>query len=183
MATMTEQKRGGGIPKTGSIDPLIDDPTKRQFDEEGFEIRYERVDGAWVGFSMKPYPDGRDAQGVYHAGADERPLYWNPIYPGGEMRWRSPHLNSMGFQPTIQKEQWTDGVYRPRNDWELHMTREWMMRSLPGCNDPEQWRGVNHPEGPTGEWRCQCTWHTGNWKAFHAHRRYLRHQESMSDFT
>ncbi len=158
------------LPVTATIDPLIADPTKRHYDDEGHEIRYERVNGEWVGFSLKPYPE------------DQRPLYWNPIYPGGEMRWRSPHQNGMGFQPTIQKERWIDGKFEPRNAWEEHMTREWMKSSLVGCNDPDIWKGINHPEGPNGEWRCQCSWHTGNWQAFHAHRRYLRHQESMSDF-
>lgn len=171
MATATRERRE---PRT-----VTADPTERQFDEEGFEIRYERLGEDLVAFSLKPFPDGVDASGVYHAERDERPLYWNPIYPGGQMRWKSRFLNDHGFQPTIQKERWIDGQFRPRNPWEEHMTREWMKRSLPGGGNPDLWKGNDHPQGE--EWRCQCSWHTGNWRAFQAHRRYLRHQESMSE--
>jgi hypothetical protein len=175
MATATADVSRRRLPRTASADPAA-----RQVGEDGYETRQVMVNGELVSLSLKPYPDGLDANGDYHPEADQRPLYWNPIYPGGEMRWRSPFLNDLGFQPTIQKERWLDGQFRPRNEYEEHMTREWMMKSLTGCNDPDKWKGVNHPE-EGGEWRCQCSWHTGNWQAFHAHRRYLRHQESMSE--
>ncbi len=159
MATATAARR---VPRTQSADP-----TALELGEDGFRVRYEDVDGEPVAFSLKPYPE------------TGRPLYWNPIYPGCEMRWRSRTLNDLGFQPTIQKERWTDGKFYPRNAWEEHMTREWMKVTLRGCNDPDKWKGVDHPKG--GEWRCQCTWHTGNWEAFEDHRRQLRHQQAMDD--
>ncbi len=161
MATATAPRRA---PTTQSADP-----TPKLLGEDGYPMREEEVDGELVAFSLKPYPE------------HERPLYWNPIWPGQEMRWKSRMLNEFGFQPTIQKEQWTDGRFRPRNAWEEHMTRAWMKTSLPGCSDPDLWKGVSHPDGEGAEWRCHCTWHTGNWKAFQAHRQYLRHQEAMSD--
>ena len=170
MATATKERHE---PRT-----LSADPTERQFDEEGYEVRFERVGDDLVAFSLKPYADGADANGVYHPEADQRPLYWNPIYPGGEMRFKSRVVNDRGIRPTIQKERWIDGKFRPRNDWENHMTREWMKRSLNGCNNPDIWKGVNHPSG--GEWTCQCTWHCGNWQALEAHCRYLRHTVNMS---
>ena len=141
------------------------DPTTPQTGEDGYPVRYEEVDGELVAFSLKPFPE------------HERPLYWNPIYPGQEMRWRSRELNDFGFQPTIQKEQWHEGKFRPRNAWEVYQTEKFL-RTLPG-GDPARWQGVNHPEGPDGEWRCSCSWHCGNYHAYMAHRRYLRHPEAM----
>lgn len=158
MATATATRRE---PKT-----LSADPTERQFDEDGYEVRYEYVEGELQPFSLKPYPEA------------ERPLYWNPIYPGQEMRWKARHLTEEGLQPTIQRERWTDGKYYPRNAWEEHMTRE-SMKKLPGGGNPDKWRGVNHPNGPDAFWRCQCTWPCGNFQAFEDHRRYLKHQMAM----
>jgi hypothetical protein len=160
MALATQAKPARRLPTTQSADP-----TTPMTGEDGYPVRLEEVDGDLVPFSLKPFPES------------ERPLYWNPIYPGQEMRWRSREKNEFGFQPTIQREKWLDGQYRPRNAWEVHMTREFLKR-LPG-GDPDGWQGVNHPDGPDAEWRCQCTWHTGNYKAYMAHRRYLRHQEAM----
>ncbi len=161
MATATAERR---VPKTQSADPTL-----VETGEDGFRVRYEEVGGELVAFSLKPYPEA------------QRPLYWNPIYPGSEMRWRSRELNDLGFQPTIQKERWTDGKFHPRNAWEEHMTREWMKKSLTGCSNPDLWKGENHPDGPGHVWRCQCSFPCGNWQAFQAHRRYLRHQEAMND--
>lgn len=141
------------------------EPEQPTVGEDGSPVAYR----GGVAYSLKPYPE------------DERPLFWNPIYPGQEMRWKAEEINEYGLFPTIQKEIWLEGKFRPRNDYEAHMTREWMKASLPGCNDPDEWQGVNHPEGPGHQWRCECSWPCGNWKAFQAHRRYLRHRESLSE--
>lgn len=135
--------------------------------EDGYPVRL--ING--VPYSTKPYPE------------DERPLYWNPLFPGQEMRWHDEEKrNVYGFPLIIQKEAWTDGKFRPRNDWEREMTRQWMMRSLDGCNDPDKWLGVDHPAGAGAEWRCECTWPCGNYHAFDAHLRYLKHKESREHY-
>lgn len=144
-------------PKAPSPQPPAPSP-----EDDGYPVRLI----AGVPYSTKPYAE------------DARPLYWNPLYPGCEMSWRSETKNERGFHPIIQKEAWTDGQFRPRNDWEREMTRNWMRQTLEGCNDPDAWSGVNHPEGPDAEWRCECTWHCGNYRAFSAHLRHLYHVES-----
>jgi hypothetical protein len=146
------------------------DPTAPEVGEDGYPVRYEEVDGELVAFSLKPYPEA------------ERPLYWNPIYPGQEMFWRAREKNDHGFRPIIWRQRWTDGQFRPGNAWEEHVTREFL-KTLPACGDnPDKWRGVNHPDGEDAEWRCQCTWHTGNWTALRDHMRHLRHQQAAGDF-
>ena len=159
MATATAP-RERRLPTTQSADPETPG-----VGEDGFPTRQAMVNGELVAFSLKPYPE------------HERPLYWNPIWPGQEMRWRSPFLNELNFQPTIQREAWHFGQFRPRNGWEEHMTRTWMRRILPGCADPDDWKGTDHPKG--GQWRCHCSFACGNWAAFEAHRLYLRHEGPM----
>jgi len=158
LATQAAPKRR--LPTTQSADP-----TPPQTGEDGYPVRYEMVDGELTAFSLKPFPEA------------ERPLYWNPIYPGQEMRWRSHEKNEFGFQPTIQKEQWHEGRFRPRNPWEVFKTEDFL-RSLPGGR-PDLWQGVNHPEGPDAEYRCECSFPCGNYAAFKAHLRYLRHREAL----
>lgn len=140
------------------------DPTVLEIGEDGFPIRYEEVDGELVGFSLKPFPEA------------ERPLYWN-IYPNQEMRWRSREKNQFGWQPTIQKEVWLEGKFSPRNPWEEHMTRQWMRRVLPGCTNPDEWKGIDHPK--KGVWRCHCSWACGNYTVFEQHQRSLSHTRGM----
>src|SRR4249919_158490 len=89
------------------------DPLPPEMGEDGWPERVWMVDGRAQRFSLKPWP------------FDERPFYWNPIYPGQEMWWRSQKKNRIGLQPVIQKERWIDGKFAPRNAWEEMMTREY----------------------------------------------------------
>ncbi len=146
--------------------PISDVP---EVGEDGYPVKYCTVQGIPMPFSTRPFAEA------------ERPLYWNPIYPGQEMWWRAEEPNAHGFKPVVQKEAWEDGKFSPRNAYEEQMTRQWMTDSLPGCSDPDQWKGTNHPEGPGHQWRCECSWPCGNYRAFNQHRRYLKHQESMSE--
>jgi hypothetical protein len=136
--------------------------------DDGFPIRHWKVGDEVVAFSLKPYPE------------QERPLYWNPIYAGQQMWWREQDVSEFGFQRVIQKEVWHDGKFYPRNAWEEHMTREFL-KTLPSGGDPDSWKGVNHPDGPDHQWRCECSWPCGNWRAFQAHRRFLGHREAMTE--
>ena len=147
--------------------------------EDGFPVKRWWVDGEERVFSLRPYRE------------NEKTVYWNPIYIGQTMLWRAQEINEFGVQPVIQRETWVDGKFAPRNDWELHMTEEYI-KTLPG-GDPVAWRGYNHPDNdfppgmnvPVGEtahhWRCECAWPCGCWKAFRAHQQYLKHRESVSE--
>jgi hypothetical protein len=141
------------------------DPLPPTMGEDGWPERLWKVDGEVRTFSLQPWP------------VAERPVYWNPIYPGQEMWWRSQKKNRLGMQPVIQKERWTDGKFAPRNEWELMMTREFLA-SLPLCADPEDWKGITHPDGEA--WRCgECKFLCGNWRAYKAHCTYLNHAPSL----
>ena len=154
---------------TATMERTRQEPVVIPEGDDGYPVMHRTVDGERVAFSTKPFAEAA------------RPLYWNPIYPGQEMWWRAEEPNAHGFRPVIQKEAWTDGCFRPRNPYEEHMTREWMVNALPGCSDADLWKGENHPDGPGHVWRCECSWPCGNHKAFQAHRRHLKHQEMMSD--
>ncbi len=116
--------------------------------------------------SREPFPDGT------------RPRYYNPVYPGCEMRWGATENNDLGFKQTIQKERWTE-MFEPRNPYEEAMTRAWMVQNLPGCQDPDRWKGDDHPDG--GRYLCQCNFSTGNHAAFTDHRKRYQHQEVLPD--
>lgn len=163
MPAVATGSRRGQEPKTWSADP-----TEKQVGEDGFEVRFEYVDGELTPFSLKPYPEA------------ERPRYFCQ-HNGIEMRFRSRVMNELGFQPTIQKERWTDGEYRPRNAWEEHMTREYMKKTFKGCVDPDTWRISDHPKGEGHWWRCQCGYHSPNLDVFEQHQREYSHDRMQSE--
>lgn len=181
MATATAKRR--------TLQTATGDPSPPEMGEDGYPQRIWIVDGQEVTFSLKPFADA------------EKPLYYNPIYPGQQMWWRSQDRNEYGFQPVIQKETWWDGKFFPRNAWEEYMTVEYL-KTLTGGNVPmdakdkngrlmwrpdangvlkHPWCGDNHPDGPGHVWRCECSWPCGNWAAFKQHRLFLRHRESVSE--
>ncbi len=133
--------------------------------DDGYPVRMWNVNGEDVAFSLRPYTEA------------ERKTYWNPQGNGAPMWWRSQEINDSGFQPIIQREVWIDGKFSPRNDWEEHMTREWLL-TIPGGN-PDKWVGYNHPDNEPGQpphqWRCSCGWLCGNWQAFKQHQQQQRH--------
>ena len=142
---------------------LSADPTERQFDEDGYEVRYEEIDGVETPLSLKPYPEA------------ERPHYWCQ-HNGIEMRFKSRYLTDDGRQPTIQRERWTDGDYYARNEWEDFKVRQWMKQTLLGCVDPDTFRHVLHPKGEGHMWRCQCGYACPNLDVFEQHQREYGHQ-------
>ena len=154
-------------------------PLDEEIGEDGYPLRRWKVRDPRTGteeertFSLRPYTQEEKNQRVY----------WNPIYPGQTMLWRDTERNDWGVEPVIQRECWLDGAFSPRNEWEEFMTVEYV-RSLPG-GEPEKWKGYNHPDNEPGStthhyWRCECGWRCGNWQAFRAHARYLRHRESAA---
>ena len=141
------------------------DPSPPTQGADGFPVRKWEVDGEVREFSLRPYPE------------DERPVYW--FYrPNMSMWWRSQDINEYGLQPVIQKEAWLFGKFAPRNDWELHMTREWLRNEKV---DPDKCVGENHPEGPGHGWRCECAFLCSNWYVFQQHQRSLSHTKLRSE--
>jgi hypothetical protein len=146
---------------------VTSDPLPPEMGSDGYPTREWRMpDGSVKVFSLKPY--------------DDRPLYWNPYGFGQQMWWRSQVKNRLGFHPVIQRETWWDGKFSPRNEWEEHMTREWL-NALEGGN-ADAWKGVTHPDGPGHYWRCgTCSIITGNWRVFVAHQKKLSHTGIASE--
>lgn len=160
MATATAPEKRQA-PKTHSADDTV-----YQRGEDGYEVRYEEVDGELVPFSLAPYP------------LSERPVYYIPHNDMG-MRFRARLKNEAGFQPTIQKERWLGGAFSPRNAWEEHMTRRWMRRNVVGCADPDKWKGGDHPKGEGHGWRCGCGFFCPNWDVFEQHQRFYSDHNTM----
>lgn len=146
--------------------------------KDGYPERVWMVDGKEVTFSLRPFDVDLDL------GIDERPVYWCPKGIGKmHMWWRSQTLNRHGIQPIIQREFWHDGVYRPRNPWEEHMTRAWLRRRN---WNPDHLKGFVHPENVPGEpphyWRCtECTWRAGTIQAITMHHATLQHKGLASE--
>jgi hypothetical protein len=155
---------------TATADPTP--PERMTRGEDGHPVRLWEVDGELVPFSLREWPH------------EERPVFWNPLGPGegGQQMWvRAQVRNEIGIFPVIWKQRWIDGKFAPANEWELHVTKEWMKATMEGCGDPDAWKGYNHPDGPDHYWRCECGWPCGTWNAFAQHRRSTGHRESMSE--
>lgn len=139
--------------------------------EDGFPVKMWEVDGVPMAFSLRPFE------------LHERKVYWNPQGSGAPMWWRAQERNQWGLQPIIQREIWIDGKFSPRNAWEEHMTRTWLL-AIPGGN-PDKWVGYDHPENQPGQpphhWRCECSWLCGNWSAFKQHQAQLCHTGVKSE--
>jgi hypothetical protein len=165
-ATETRRRSGRGLKSANVVEQVAP-----ELGEDGWPLKRWQVGSEEQVFSLRPYRE------------DEKIVYWNPIYIGQTMLWRAQEINEFGVQPVIQREAWVDGKFAPRNDWERQMTEEYLL-TLPG-GDPVAWRGYNHPDNEPGkpphQWRCECAWLCGCWKAFRAHQQYLKHRESMSE--
>ena len=151
--------------------PIVDqtaDTFAYQTGEDGFEIRYEVVDGQEVPFSLKPYAES------------ERPTYWCP-HNGIAMWFKARYLNDFGIQPTVERHRWIDGQFSPANPWQNHKTREFMVKNFKGCIDPDRWKGADHPKGEGHGWRCQCGFFCPVWEVFEQHQREYGHQAMRSE--
>jgi hypothetical protein len=149
--------------------------------EDGYPVRYWKVGGEMVPFSLRPFEP------------HERPLYWNP-YGGGKdgrgqtMRWRHYEPDERGLYPLVARHEWNypyPGSFSPRNAWEQHMTEEYMRRNLKGARDPKTLMGWNHPEHTAAVpkfYRCaQCKWGSGNLRAMKQHLLTVSHEGMMVD--
>lgn len=157
--------KGAAAERGDVIESATKDPNPPGIGEDGYPYREWKVGGEVRRFSLKPYPE------------DERPLYWYPRGINQNMKWRSQERNQYGIQPVIQWERWIDGKFRPRNEWEEHMTRTWLSERKGG--NPDRWKGINHPR-PGGYWTCECGWSCNNWNVLEDHCRALTHQLAMS---
>src|SRR5262245_190535 len=105
MVASTTRPKGRKLVSATTVEPEV------VITEDGRKVRtWELPDGSVVELSLEEIP------------LAARTTYWNPIFPGQEMWWRSQEQNQWGIQPVMQKEKWIDGKYLPRNEWEEHMT-------------------------------------------------------------
>jgi hypothetical protein len=137
--------------------------------------KVKQPDGSWelVEFSLREIPP------------EERTVYWHPYGSGALMFFKAQQQNDRGHTPILQKEIWIDGKFAPRNEWEEHMTIEFL-KTINGGADYARWTGYNHPDNEPGEpphqWRCgTCSWLCGNWRAFSVHQSHLGHSGQRTD--
>lgn len=139
--------------------------------EDGFPVKVWNVDGEDVEFSLRPFTqEEKDAR-----------RYWCPKGPGAKMWWRSQEKNDYGLQPIIQREEFIDGSFKPRNAWEEYMTVDWLTRNCDGGSAAAtKWVGYDHPDNKPGQppklWICaECGNSLGTWSVFDQHQRSKRH--------
>ena len=141
------------------------DPSPPSVGEDGFPVRVWKVDGAEQVFSLKPFAP------------DDRPTYWY-IGMGAHLRVKAQTVNQFGIQPTILNDVFVDGSFSPRNPWEEHVTRQFL---IDNHVDPDKSRNERHPEGPGHYWRCECGYRCPSYHVMIAHQKKATHKNLRSE--
>jgi len=172
-ATAAKEKQATGLDRTEVV-------AEQELGADGYPFRLWPVGGdrgPLEKFSLRPYEE------------DERPIYWNPITRDGHMWWRDYRPMPDGIHRVVAKHRWVmpyPGSFRPRNAWEEHMVREWLVEINRGemTVNPDDWKGTDHPENEPGQpphlWVCECSWGCGKWAAMKAHQIKHTHKHVTS---